>query len=438
LPNVIRALRAQGVLQVFGDQRIKAHDAFRLLGKAHFSDVMQISDKAVLRELRTVLVESLQKARDLTRFTRFVVLSAELGEIRTLVDLATDEFFHELGLSRDLWAVLESAAVSDSVSDEERFLALDGLLFADLKHSENEDLLHSRISLMEGLIKKGNLGEHEQSTLSMKKMSVAAQRGDHDGMIAAYQEGESLVSHDDKISRIFQYNAARALYKFGACEGAGEMAVSVRDEYFELLNLDMQKLLGMNGQGLQRHLATIDHDIDDVKHVADTLDLLACCLSGALAALTRIQALKFYQVAHAPDSYVRVAQDICDNFLKAGDYEGARQTFEQHIFPTLQEYGLPGRAVLARAHYAVTLAHCGDHDRAAQEVARVLPYRGGLEEAGRQEFDQQVAIVRQLHSTGAPPAFDPFSQMTFKGVGRNERCPCGSGKKFKRCHGSTA
>ena len=24
---------------------------------------------------------------------------------------------------------------------------------------------------------------------------------------------------------------------------------------------------------------------------------------------------------------------------------------------------------------------------------------------------------------------------TFKGVGRNDPCPCGSGKKYKRCHG---
>ena len=25
---------------------------------------------------------------------------------------------------------------------------------------------------------------------------------------------------------------------------------------------------------------------------------------------------------------------------------------------------------------------------------------------------------------------------TLKKVGRNEKCPCGSGKKFKHCHGS--
>lgn len=28
------------------------------------------------------------------------------------------------------------------------------------------------------------------------------------------------------------------------------------------------------------------------------------------------------------------------------------------------------------------------------------------------------------------------SRLTFPAVGRNEPCPCGSGKKYKKCHGS--
>ena len=33
-----------------------------------------------------------------------------------------------------------------------------------------------------------------------------------------------------------------------------------------------------------------------------------------------------------------------------------------------------------------------------------------------------------------PPPATPFVRGTRK-VGRNEPCPCGSGKKFKQCHG---
>jgi len=35
----------------------------------------------------------------------------------------------------------------------------------------------------------------------------------------------------------------------------------------------------------------------------------------------------------------------------------------------------------------------------------------------------------------APPAAAPFVRQVPK-VGRNEMCPCGSGKKYKHCHGA--
>jgi preprotein translocase subunit SecA len=31
---------------------------------------------------------------------------------------------------------------------------------------------------------------------------------------------------------------------------------------------------------------------------------------------------------------------------------------------------------------------------------------------------------------------DPKNPQTWGKVGRNEQCPCGSGKKFKHCHGA--
>jgi preprotein translocase subunit SecA len=40
-------------------------------------------------------------------------------------------------------------------------------------------------------------------------------------------------------------------------------------------------------------------------------------------------------------------------------------------------------------------------------------------------------------STAAPtrPAFRRPQSLNFAGVGRNDICPCGSGKRFKNCHG---
>jgi preprotein translocase subunit SecA len=39
---------------------------------------------------------------------------------------------------------------------------------------------------------------------------------------------------------------------------------------------------------------------------------------------------------------------------------------------------------------------------------------------------------------GAPTPRAPFRRpqsLNFAGVGRNDICPCGSGKRFKNCHG---
>jgi preprotein translocase subunit SecA len=41
-------------------------------------------------------------------------------------------------------------------------------------------------------------------------------------------------------------------------------------------------------------------------------------------------------------------------------------------------------------------------------------------------------------ATSGPPASLPFRRpqtLNFAGVGRNDICPCGSGKRFKNCHG---
>jgi len=34
-----------------------------------------------------------------------------------------------------------------------------------------------------------------------------------------------------------------------------------------------------------------------------------------------------------------------------------------------------------------------------------------------------------------PPAAALYSQMASQKAGRNDPCPCGSGKKYKKCHG---
>jgi preprotein translocase subunit SecA len=48
---------------------------------------------------------------------------------------------------------------------------------------------------------------------------------------------------------------------------------------------------------------------------------------------------------------------------------------------------------------------------------------------------QQVALQQQAQAEVEPGGFDGNDSATWGNPGRNEICPCGSGKKFKHCHG---
>jgi uncharacterized protein YchJ len=88
-----------------------------------------------------------------------------------------------------------------------------------------------------------------------------------------------------------------------------------------------------------------------------------------------------------------------------------------------------------RSQYAVVLAYCGDHDAAAAEMARLAPYEAGLVREGQHELIQQRRLIARLRREAPPPQWQfPAPRK----MGRNERCYCGSGKKFKRCHGMHA
>ncbi|HWC72589.1 MAG TPA: SEC-C metal-binding domain-containing protein, partial [Gemmatimonadales bacterium] len=83
---------------------------------------------------------------------------------------------------------------------------------------------------------------------------------------------------------------------------------------------------------------------------------------------------------------------------------------------------------------------------------------GGLPGASRRETPMVAskAAADGLVTTGEPPppslqrggdggriggggmAEPAFAPNPYAGVGRNDPCPCGSGKKFKKCHGAAA
>ncbi|QXB96542.1 SEC-C domain-containing protein [Aeromonas sp. FDAARGOS 1406] len=96
------------------------------------------------------------------------------------------------------------------------------------------------------------------------------------------------------------------------------------------------------------------------------------------------------------------------------------------------------RLVQVRSQYAVILALCGQHDEAGAEMRRLSPYIEGLTGDQRTEVENQSRYITQLKHQARVASQKPklaLSQYSEK-IGRNEQCPCGSGLKFKKCHGT--
>jgi preprotein translocase subunit SecA len=81
-----------------------------------------------------------------------------------------------------------------------------------------------------------------------------------------------------------------------------------------------------------------------------------------------------------------------------------------------------------------------------EDVTRYLSRIRPLSEAEQKAMMQQLALQQQSlnvaeENEGQPPVplidgFDETDPGTWGNPGRNDPCPCGSGKKFKHCHGS--
>ncbi|MFN4253637.1 MAG: preprotein translocase subunit SecA [Saprospiraceae bacterium] len=86
-----------------------------------------------------------------------------------------------------------------------------------------------------------------------------------------------------------------------------------------------------------------------------------------------------------------------------------------------------------------------DQQRQAQEAAaraeamrRAQANRLRTNNSGQQMTESQAAAHRAAQSAGQNPVQRVQPIIREKVVGRNEPCPCGSGKKYKNCHGANA
>src|SRR5262249_23736659 len=156
--------------------------------------------------------------------------------------------------------------------------------------------------------------------------------GDVAGAQAAMDAVMDTIPDRPEYLRIARYNFARALFSLGAYQPCIEITMQLIEEYYALLGLTPAQVIGNNPDKIFPLLKKGEDLTDDLKHLADTLELQAMAMNnlGRPSGLERIHAMKFYSMAHALDSYIRVGQDLVDEFVGRADYIGALDVLERN------------------------------------------------------------------------------------------------------------
>lgn len=445
--SMIRVLRPLGVVEISGSQQLKVHDAMRLLGDRHLEHMVPEQSFRARSTLKAVLARSITEDRNASRFALYVRTLVALKEIETIIEFAGDEMFHEMGVAGIFLASLETAAASSEVDPEQRFWALDGLVFAKLKSGDLATLREYFVR-MEVLLNEHTLSASARLALDMKQMLQKAQYRDLPGVRASIAEIERSLPDLPQHRRIFKYNAATALWRLGERAEAERLVDEVIQGYLEILGISSTWILGKTQEQLRFLLTRTPTGTDDVKHLADALELRSILLKDREAdpGLWRIFSMKFYTLLGAVDSVVRVGQDVADDHVARHDFIGARQVLEEHVLPYAAHYRMLDRIVAIRSQYAVVLAYCRDFPAAQQEIDRLEAYAGGFSAMQRMEIDRQRTFIADLRAGNGPkqrrifgpqpslPVVEQRRRLQAK-LGRNDPCPCGSGLKYKRCHG---
>lgn len=429
---ILKKMRATGTVEVFGNQTLKIHDAVRALGLQHLELMDPAVAKNALMVLKELMIVSLHKSRDTSRLALLTQIFIKLNDVMTLIALSGEELFYEMGISVDIMASLERASVSDTLEPDQKFWALDGLVFSELREGRFKEIVQ-RLEAMEALLAEHELGYREQIAYAMKRLLFSAENGDTREVKRLVEQTRTKLP-DAEHERIFDYNHAIALWKLQKYNEAAALCLKVIEGYYDLLGIHPQDVIGKNADVLWTIINRPENVQDHLKHLADALELYAKNLEawGKPTPLIRIHSMKFYNMAGAPESMVRVGQDLADEFVALKDYEGAREVMVQHVLPVVNAAGLVNRLVQVRSQYAVILALCGQHDDAEAEMRRLFPYFEGLTGEQRQEVENQSNYIAQLAFNASKTV---IRQMSGK-VGRNDRCPCGSGLKYKKCHGA--
>ncbi len=258
---------------------------------------------------------------------------------------------------------------------------------------------------MDELVRENDLGLSERLAVGMKRMLFAARERDVATVKNTMAELSRVLPQTPQHLRVAKYNYAHALFELGIMDECTSSTLDLIAEYYDLLGLRLADVMGNNPDQIFPLLNGDDDQTTNLKHLADALDLQSKAVraSGNNPGLAPIHAMKFYSMAQALDSFVRVGQELVDDFVARNDYIGARDVIERNLMPTIVRLKFAGRVIPVRSQYAVILAYCGAFDEADAEMARLAPYQQGLDARGQLELQNQRALIEHLRANPPPP-----------------------------------
>jgi hypothetical protein len=427
----LRALTSADILQAVSGGKLTLHDAFRplaLTALAELGPEASASGRIVLRE---ILGQGLAGSGDVERLRLWMRLAAETGDIDTLTDLALDEMIHQIGGPEIVRSTLESAVDSERLGPSKQFDALDALAFWDAQRGDGSKLV-SYVARMVAIADGEELEPRQLANLAGKQISIALAARDRQGLEAAYQRGLAAARGHVGCRRMLSHNRSRALLRMGRLAEAGAAAEALVTEYLDGFGLRLDDLPMTQQHTLLARIPDYPDRSADMQHLADALHVLALTKRPPARTMLMIQALKFYSMAWMPYSVVRVGQDVADDFLSIGDPVGARIQMEEYVLPVIDDHRLADLMLDVRAQYAVVLAHAGEIGQARSLMRTLEAY--DADPTMRAQLCTQREMIEAIGRTVLQGTGGQLRRPGAK-VGRNDPCPCGSGTKFKKCHG---
>ncbi|WP_343566215.1 hypothetical protein [Sphingobacterium sp.] len=397
--KALRELKENSIIVNFPKNQIALHDAIRPIAAMYLLEMNESIKTLVQKCLVEVLQKSFSKDRNVPRLNFLIKLLPEIGELTALVDLATNELFHEQGDILSLKIELENAANDESSSYSDQYWAHDALAYWESRDGKFPSKM--RLQKMREMIEKGNLGSKEILGLCFKEMISESSLGNRAKVHSLFKKGQKLVAKKSQEDRLIRYNYAVALYRLGEFALLLSILETLIQDYFILIGVQEEML---NFRGLNELISILNDDIktDELKRLGDVLNFW-CNVRVELhqpPLMRRISAMKFYSLANAGRSAVTAGFECVEDFIHIiKDPSFAKHTMEAHVFPLIKEFELLDMVIEARGRYAVTLAWCGLIKEANDELCKISNYVDDNSLASfLNECVNKVGLISKMHN----------------------------------------